>query len=244
MSNYKYSSKHKGLDGTGAARSTLTQRVYHTVRDEIVTGVLRPGDRLVRRSLAARLGVSPMPVTEALLRLEVDGLVESEPLYGYRVRPMTVDNLKNDQIMREAIECQVARLCAENATDAELATLLVEAKKLDKIFTFDARHPTISGRMHLEFHFHLACYSGFPRLAEELARVWFRRVMRISAIKALSCRRVPKYWHQRLVETIATRDVQTAEEKMRDHVRYGDEDDQAALVKCLEQQPLEDEDND
>ena len=227
-----------------AGQSTITQRVYNTIREEIISGVLSPGDRLVRRRLAARLGVSPMPVTEALLHLEVDGLVESEPLYGSRVRPMTLENLQNDEIMREAIECQVARLCAENATDAELATLLADAKKLDKIFTFNTRHPTISGRMHQEFHFHLACYSGFPRLAEELERVWFRRVMRVSAIKALTCKSVPENWHKKLVEAIASRDLQLAEDTMRTHVCYNREYDQQSLAKYLEQQFTEDGDED
>ena len=50
--------------------------------------------------------------------LEVDGLVENRPLYGCRVRPLTSKMFYNDQVLREAIECQVARLCSENISDA------------------------------------------------------------------------------------------------------------------------------
>ena len=92
---------------------TLSAKVYHTLRDEILSGALPPHTRLVRRTVSKRLGVSPMPVTEALLRLEQDGLVESEPMYGSRVKAWTLEAVQGDEVLREALECQAARLCAE-----------------------------------------------------------------------------------------------------------------------------------
>jgi len=113
--------------------TTLTEQVYGTLRDEIVSGVLRPGDRLVRRTPGKRLGVSPMPVVEALLRLEADGLVESHPQRGSRVRPLTFEEVHNDQILREAIECQAARMCTKNASKAELSALMTKARLVDRV---------------------------------------------------------------------------------------------------------------
>ena len=62
----------------------LERRVYERVRDEIVSGALRPGEQLVEARIAADLGVSKTPVREALIRLQRDGLVEIEPYRGAR----------------------------------------------------------------------------------------------------------------------------------------------------------------
>ena len=56
---------------------SLSDKAYHAVRDEILRGQLRPGTPLSRRRLARQLGMSVLPVTDALRRLEGDGLVES-----------------------------------------------------------------------------------------------------------------------------------------------------------------------
>ena len=129
MSNLRFRQSRDASDD--ASPATLTQRVYELLREEILSGQLAPGCRLVRRALAARLGVSPIPVTEALLRLEVEGLVESRPLCGCRVRPLELEDVQNEAVLREAIECQAARLSAENAQPADHTRLAAEAKRLD-----------------------------------------------------------------------------------------------------------------
>ena len=73
--------------GTGAGLPvSLSDRAYAAIREEILRGQLRPGTPLSRRRLARELGMSVLPVTDALRRLEVDGLVESRARAGTRVR--------------------------------------------------------------------------------------------------------------------------------------------------------------
>jgi DNA-binding GntR family transcriptional regulator len=233
MANYRFADSEPYSERSEGVGTTLTERVYGALRDEIVTGAMQPGTRLVRRALSKRLGVSPMPVTEALLRLEVDGLVENRPLYGARVRPLTIDDVRNDEVLREAIECQVARTCAENASDADFASLQIEARTIDRMMNQGDPRSKLGMQTHLSFHMSLARYGGFPRLADELERVWFRRLMRLSWVKATHCKRVPKDWHQSLLEAIASRDPDAAEAKMREHVKFGCEDDRQALSYLL-----------
>lgn len=232
MANYRFPASE-----TTKRRSanTLTQQVYETLQEEILSGALKPGTRLVRRELSKRLGVSPVPVTEALLRLEVEGLVQSQPLYGCRVHPLTLDDVQNETVLREAIECQAARLCAERATDAELAGLLNQAGRLDRMMAEGEPHSRAGRLAHQKFHLAIAQATGFVRLTEELKRIWFRRLMWMNWIKATHYRRVPGDWHQQLVRTIAERNPDAAEAAMRAHVRYGSEDDRAALGYLLEQ---------
>jgi len=238
MANYRYP---RSADGDPSA--TLTQRVYDSLRQEILGGELRPGHRLVRRVLSKRLGVSPVSVTEALFRLEMDGLVESKPLYGSRVRPLSLDDVQNDEVLREAIECQAARCCALHASPGSLPRLSARARILDRMMAEGDPHSRLGTETHQEFHLDIARCGGFPRLAEELQRVWFRRLMRLSWVKATQYRRVPGDWHQQLVAAIAAGDPDAAEAKMREHVRYGNEDDREALRFLLDHEGIAEEES-
>lgn len=228
VANYRFSESQ-----TPDNRGTLTQRVYETLRTEIVAGQFAPGDRLVRRALSKHLGVSPMPVTEALYMLQLDGLVESRPLYGCRVRPLTMEDLRNDQVLREALECQAARLIGAHASDDELKRLAADARQLDRLMCEGDPDSKLGMELHLEFHVTIARLSGYARLAEELRRVWSRLLMRVNWIKATRYKPVPGDWHQQLVRVLRRRDTAEAEVKMREHVQFGNEDDHAALKEYL-----------
>jgi DNA-binding GntR family transcriptional regulator len=91
---------------------SLAGRAYLAVREEILRGQLRPGTALSRRRLARDLGMSVVPVSDALRRLEDDGLVESRPRAGTRVRVPTERDIRELYELREALESQSARLFA------------------------------------------------------------------------------------------------------------------------------------
>jgi DNA-binding GntR family transcriptional regulator len=229
MANYRFqpaTPHHRRNDEA----ETLGVQVYDTLRDEIITGAMRPGTRLVRRTLSKRLGVSPIPVGEALLRLEIDGLVESRPLHGSRVREVTLEEMRDDGLLREAIECQAARLCAVHASDADLGRLMNEAERLDRLTARGDPRSKLGMKAHLTFHVSVARCSGCRRLAEELERVWFRRIMRLNWIKASHLNPVPERWHQQLVEAMATRNPDAAERKMREHTTRGNQDQDNAIA--------------
>lgn len=202
------------------AFATLTERVYASLQDDILAGRLAPGTRLVRRDLAKRLDVSPVPVAEALLRLESDGLVESAPMHGARVAVVDDASSLDDLVLREAVECQAARECAEHADDAALARLAVAAAAVDAEMVAGADpgdHD--SDQRHGAFHLALAAATGRPGLQRELRRLWFRRQMHRAWVNAAH-RGLPAAWHQGLVAAIASRDPGRAEAHMRFHVRW------------------------
>ena len=114
------------------AENTLSRRVYNVLRDDILAGRLKPGERLVRKTLASRLGVSTIPVIEALYMLEIDGYVENRALCGCRVRTLTIEEVDDDLMLREALECQSARLCAEKATAESIDRLMKRAVQVDR----------------------------------------------------------------------------------------------------------------
>ena len=106
------------MRSTAESRS-LSAEAYEVVRQRIARGELVLGQAVSRRRLAAELGMSFLPVTEALLRLEFEGLLESRPRAGTRVRVPTPADVEGNYIVRQALETQAAFLCSQMATAAE-----------------------------------------------------------------------------------------------------------------------------
>ena len=202
------------------AFATLTERVYATLRDDILAGRLEPGARLVRRILAKRLAVSPVPVSEALLRLESDGLVESAPMYGARVVVTSDASVRDDLVLREAVECQAARECAVAASEQALHELARQAAAIDAVMHAGADPGDLaSDQAHGALHLAIIEAAGCSALARELRRLWFRRQMHRAWVTAAD-RGLPSGWHRDLVAAIASRDPARAEAHMRFHVRW------------------------
>lgn len=115
-----------GREPLGAVR----ERVLATLRQEIIAGRLRPGDRLVERELAERFGVSRVPVREAIRSLVAEGFVLFETPRRTVVRRLTPTDVAELFELREALEVYAAGLAASRATPeglAELAALLDRA---------------------------------------------------------------------------------------------------------------------
>lgn len=106
-----------------AGGATLRDQVADRLRSQIGAGALAPGARLVERELAQELGVSRVPVREALRRLESEGLVTVQPRRGVVVRSLTPGDLEDLFDVRLALEAQAARLAALRADADQVAAL-------------------------------------------------------------------------------------------------------------------------
>ncbi|MFF1444809.1 GntR family transcriptional regulator [Streptomyces sp. NPDC058295] len=107
------------IEPLGAVR----ERVLGSLRQEIIAGRLRPGDRLVERELADRFGVSRVPVREAIRALVAEGFVLFETPRRTVVRPLSPTDVKELFELREALEVYAAGLAAARATPEDLAEL-------------------------------------------------------------------------------------------------------------------------
>ncbi|EPJ36057.1 putative HTH-type transcriptional regulator YdhC [Streptomyces afghaniensis 772] len=105
------------IEPLGAVR----ERVTADLRQEIIAGSLRPGDRLVERELAERFGVSRVPVREAIRALVAEGFVHFETPRRTVVRRLTPNDVKELFELREALEVYAAGLAASRATSQDLA---------------------------------------------------------------------------------------------------------------------------
>ncbi|MBN8216266.1 MAG: GntR family transcriptional regulator [Spirochaetes bacterium] len=208
--------------------ATASAQIYLKLKERILSGELRPGTHLVRRQVAAEYGTSPIPVIEALLRLEMDGLVESEPKYGARVRLMAVEEIRDEQVFREAIECEAARRFSTGASPRAREELSALAGALDRVQHGSDPQSLEANRAHRDFHLFIARSGGHPNLERELARLWYWMVG-AGWVDPLAYP-TPVDWHAQLARSLGAGSADRAEAAMREHVNLNREAHLAALL--------------
>jgi DNA-binding GntR family transcriptional regulator len=153
------------LNGT----TTRHDSVVGDLRQAILTGAIAPGERLLQVELAERLGVSRIPLREALRTLHGEGLVVIEPNRGAVCRPLEPKDISDLYAVRLALEQLAARTAAERFADLRDAT---EAKR--KLALAAVERADVAGLIRLDFEFHsgLARASGNPHLSHSLDGCW------------------------------------------------------------------------
>jgi DNA-binding GntR family transcriptional regulator len=209
-----------------ALRASLAEQAYLAIREEILRGQLRPGNPLSRRRLARELGMSVVPVTDALRRLEDDGLVESRARAGTRVRVPTETDVRELYELREALETQSARLFTERATPAQRLELQRLGEQVDVLFgrlEQSADDPAFRFTVHsthVQLHMRIAEHAGSGILRQMIER---NHVLILNWLFDVVGRRtpLPPRFHAELVEALVSGDAALADAAMRGHVRYG-----------------------
>ena len=133
-----------------AEKASLAAEAYNVVRQRIARGELVLGQAVSRRQIAAELGMSFLPVTEALLRLEFEGLLESRPRAGTRVRIPSQQDVEGNYVVRQALETQAAILFSQVATAAERSELRRLATRVDGLSMKSDRSMYVT--LHLKLH--------------------------------------------------------------------------------------------
>jgi DNA-binding GntR family transcriptional regulator len=205
---------------------SLADEAYLAIREMILRGHLRPGSPLSRRRLANELGMSVLPVSDGLRRLEADGLVETRARAGTRVRVPTPADIENLYELREALESQSARLFAERATPAARRSLARLARQVDSLFnrlplkSHDQKFRFAAHSRHVRLHMTIAEHARSPLLTRAIER---NHVLILNWLFDVGARRtpLPADFHTRLVEALVSGDPDTADAAMRAHVRYG-----------------------
>ncbi|MEQ1731679.1 MAG: GntR family transcriptional regulator [Vicinamibacterales bacterium] len=198
--------------------ASLAATAYSAVRRRILRGELTLGQAISRRKLAAELGISFPPVTEALLRLELEGLLESRPRAGTRVRIPSRDDVFGHYVVREALEAQAAVLCAERATRIERRELRKLAERVDILAAREDRSTYVA--QHLKLHRRIAdCARCEPlttavERTQALASIWFCLMRKPSPQDSTSR-------HQELVEAILGGNVAQVTAAVKEHLAVG-----------------------
>ena len=118
----------------------LRDVVFNTLRQAILTGELKPGERLMEIHLANRLGVSRTPIREAIRKLELEGLVTMIPRRGAEVAQITEKSMNDVLEVRRALDALCVELACDRITDGELEQLKLACEGFEQaIKTQDAK---------------------------------------------------------------------------------------------------------
>jgi DNA-binding GntR family transcriptional regulator len=192
-------------------------RVATYLREAILGGVLKPGDRIRQEELAARLGASRLPVREALRMLEAEGLTEHEAHKGARVSRLSAHEVDVIYRMREKLEPLALNESVPLLSEDDLG-------RLDDVQRRIEENDEIEKFLDLDREFHLLTYSACPidPLNSMVTRLWnstqhYRRAF--VALGGSDRMWVVNAEHRLILDAIARRDVTDAERFVEGHIR-------------------------
>lgn len=200
----------------------LRELVFESLREAILLGRLRPGERLMELQLADEMGVSRTPVREAIRKLELDGFVVMIPRKGAYVAGITIKDIADVFEVRAALEGLAAGLAAERITDNELDQL---ERALVHVRDFQIGSD-IGGFAEGDTAFHDIIYQAsrnqqlvqiITHLREHIQR--FRR----TSLSQPGRTKIALDEHRAIVEAIAERDTEQARILAREHIENAEQ---------------------
>jgi DNA-binding GntR family transcriptional regulator len=198
-------------------RTSLVDSVTERLRQEILTGRIPPGERILVGDVERRFGVSHIPIREALRRLEAEGLVVTTPQRATLASGVALDDLAGLYDLRRIIEITVARRAVDYVGEAEIAAVRDALARLEAA----AADPSSSDfwERHREFHWALLAPGGSDWIARVLDQLWQRaeRYVRLFASMVGSID-APMREHRELVEAYARRDGDVLAELLLQHL--------------------------
>ena len=200
----------------------LREVVGEALREAITTGILKPGERLMEIQMAEELGVSRTPVREAIRRLELEGFLVMVPRRGTYVSDLSIKDINEVFEIRTALDVLAAGLAAERITEEELEQMerllveigeYIESGEADKIVDADS-----------QFHDVLYQASRNDRLVGIInnLREQFTRFRSISMAYPGRVKNTLEE-HRRLVEAIAQRNPDLAQQYSREHMENAEQ---------------------
>ncbi len=206
------------IEGIGrlAGPRGASEQVAERIREAIVAGRIAPGSWLREAKLASQLGVSRIPVREALTRLEAEGLVKRVPYRGTMVGRLTLDQVKESYMLRSLLEGFATKLATPHLTADEVARLRHLVARLRECA--GTGHPEEADPLHREFHATIYNRCGSEKLIRWINELYnqfpksLRRTTRF-AEPPEECRRI--------VDALEARDAELAGKLMSEHLDNG-----------------------
>ena len=159
-------------DSVMLQKDTLPMQVLSKLMDWIMDGTLKMGEKLNTEEIARQLGVSRMPIREALSGLEKMGLAESVPYVGMRLVSLTQEDVLQIYQMRQALEPLVAERSCKNITKEDIE----ELEKIHEEYIRIVKEPELDAKMlylqNRKFHFAIYSISGMDRVCAVIESLW------------------------------------------------------------------------
>lgn len=209
--------QHLDVSKEASDKYSLRGRVFHRVREDILSGKYADNEELKEATIGAELGVSRTPVREALRQLELEGLVSIIPNKGAYVTGISQKDTHDIYVIRSYLEGLAARWACERITEAEIE----EIEEIVYLTDFHARKKHYEQIVELDNKFHASIYkaSGSKILEHELTK-FHHYVERIRKKSLARVERAVKSneEHAKILEALRNRDGELAEKLAHEHI--------------------------
>jgi DNA-binding GntR family transcriptional regulator len=200
----------------------LREIVFESLREAIIQGRLKPGERLMEIQLAEEMGVSRTPVREAIRKLELEGFVVMIPRKGAYVAGISIKDIVDVFEVRAALEALAAGLAAERATPEELEEMERAVLQIYEV----SNGQNLDTLVERDTSFHELIYkaSRNQRLVQiiTLLKEHFQRFRTTSlALPGRGKHAVEE--HKSIVEAISERNVELASTLAREHIETAEQ---------------------
>lgn len=195
----------------------LRDVVFNTLRQAILRGELKPGERLLEIHLANKLGVSRTPIREAIRKLELENLVVMIPRKGAVVAEITEKSLRDVLEVRRVLEALAVQLACEKIRDEEIEELKIASKEFEE--ALKSGDVTVFAEADVKFHDIIYRTTDNQRLIQLLYNL--REQMyryRVEYLKREDSHEILLEEHQKIIRTIAARDEARAVEAVHAHI--------------------------
>ncbi|MDD6283138.1 MAG: GntR family transcriptional regulator [Oribacterium sp.] len=196
----------------------LRDLVFNTLRQAILKGELKPGERLMEIQLAEKLGVSRTPIREAIRKLELEGLVLMIPRKGAEVAKISHKSLQDVLEVRGALEELATDLACQRITDEELESLRKAEAHFKQVVSSGGNEMQIA-EADEAYHDIIYNASGNKKLVQMINNL--REQMyryRLEYIKDEAKRGTLISEHEKILEAIRLRDIIRAKALMKEHI--------------------------
>lgn len=211
----------------------LRDVVFHTLREAILRGDLKPGERLMELQLAAKLGVSRTPIREAIRMLEQEGLAVTIPRKGAEVAKMTLKDMEDVLEIREVLDELAVKLACDRISAEQLERLRI----VKKDFELNTKSKDVKKIAESDVLFHDIIYEATdnPKLVSMLSNLREQVYRyRVEYLKDAGSYPVLIKEHEAIFQCLEARDSVKAAQAMHEHVK-----NQAVAVKAvIEQQEI------
>jgi len=189
--------------------------VYEKIRQGIIKGTLKPGQKLVMAALAKKFKTSETPIREAIRRLESDGYVTFTPHAGAMVTEINRQELSEIYLIRISLEALATRLAVPFISQDDLIWLKKKNEEMKAVIEKD-RYDQLA-RLNKAFHLRIYKAAPFPRLYKMISNLWdaFERwpsVFTYIPERAASAIRE----HEQIIEALESADVDRADDLMKE----------------------------
>lgn len=198
---------------------TAQEAALAELRRAIASGVLKPGQPIAQASLAERLGLSRVPVREALKILQGEGQVEYEPHHGYSVTRLDLDDLREAYRIRQLLETEAARISVPRFGPEDVRVLAQAARDVDD--AGDAEDYVTMAAANRRFHFLLVEGAQMPRLTHLVRILWDATdVYRSFYYADADNRHRVRAEHAGIVNAVAQGDVEVVVQQLDEHRQH------------------------